>query len=69
MIVDIEGLKEFINDIGIKQNVIAGKSGITDPQLTLILQGKRKLEAGEYASICKVLNVPMTKFVKDNPRR
>jgi hypothetical protein len=29
------------------------------------LLGKRKFEAGEYADVCKALNVSMTKFIKN----
>ena len=65
MIVDVKEMKDFIEEIGIKQNVISAKTGISEAKLSFILQNKRKLEAGEYAAICKALDVPMTKFVKD----
>ena len=63
--IDIQGLKEFISKEGKKQNVIAAQAGIGEPQMSLILQEKRKLEAGEYAAICRALNVPMERFLKD----
>ena len=65
MIVDVKEMKDFIEEIGIKQNVISAKTGISEAKLSFILQNKRKLEAGEYAAICKALDVPMAKFVKD----
>lgn len=64
--VNMNALKEFIRDIGIKQKIISQKTGIPEVQLSLILQGKRRCEAGEYASICKVLNVNPNRFL--NPR-
>ena len=35
-----------------------------ETQFCMALQGKRKFETGEYAGICNVLGVPMTKFIK-----
>lgn len=64
MVLDIVGLKSFIDEKGIKQKTISEKSGIPEVQMCLILQGRRKCEAGEYASICSVLDVPMHTFVK-----
>lgn len=64
MILDIIGLKRFIEQKGIKQKAISEKSGIPEVQMSLILQGKRKCEAGEYASICNTLDIPMHTFVK-----
>ena len=62
--VDMFAIRDFIKEIGIKQKAISIKSGIPEVQLSLILQGKRKCEAGEYASICKVLGVSPNKFLK-----
>lgn len=64
MVLDILGLKSYIDTTGIKQKSISEKSGVPESALCLILQGKRKCETGEYASICSVLNVPLGKFVK-----
>lgn len=62
--VDVREIKTYIEHSGLKQKAIAEKSGIGETKLSMSLQGKRKLEAGEYASICNILNVPMTMFVK-----
>lgn len=64
MVVDVKEMKNFINERGIKQKAIAEKAGLEESKLCMSLQGKRELKAGEYAGICKVLNVAMTKFVK-----
>lgn len=65
MFVDISEIKSYINKIGIKQKVIAEKIGMTDTQFSAVINGNRKLEAGEYASLCNVLNVPFDKFVRN----
>ena len=67
MILDLMALKDFIDKSGLKQKVIAEKSGVSEVQLCLILQGKRKCEVGEYASICNALGVKVDKFIKKSP--
>jgi transcriptional regulator with XRE-family HTH domain len=62
--VDVKEIKEYLEHSGLKQKVVAEKSGIGEAQFCMALQGKRKFEAGEYAGICNVLGVPMTKFIK-----
>lgn len=61
---DIDGMKKYIDDSGLKQKTVAGKAGLDEVKFCLVLQGKRKLEASEYANICKAIGVPMSKFVK-----
>lgn len=62
--VDTEAIKVFIREIGLKQKVISQRCGIPEVRLSLILQGKRKCEAGEYASLCNELGVNPNKFMK-----
>lgn len=64
MVVDVNEIKEYIEKAGLKQKTVAEKAGMDDVKLCMALQEKRKLEAGEYATLCKVLGVPMTTFVK-----
>ena len=64
MVVDIKEMKSYIEDSGMKQKAVAEKSGLDESKLCMSLQGKTKLEAGEYANICKALRVPMTQFIK-----
>lgn len=64
MSVDVSAIKLYIEHAGFKQKTIAEKSGLDESKLCMSLQGKRKLEAGEYANICSVLGVPMTMFVR-----
>lgn len=64
MRLDLVELKKFIEKSGLKQKVIAEKSGMPEVRLCLILQGKRKCEAGEYASICDTLGVEYDRFIR-----
>ena len=57
LVFDTAKMKKYIDSSGIKQKSISEKAGIPEPALSLILQGKRKCEIGEYASICEVLDV------------
>lgn len=68
MILDFMELKDFIDKSGLKQKAIAEKSGVPEVQLCLILQGKRKCEVGEYASICEAWGVNVDRFIKKKPR-
>ncbi len=61
--IDIGAIKDYIIKAGIKQKVIAQKSGMNEGQICRTLQGERKLMAEEYINICYVLQVPMTKFL------
>lgn len=62
--VDTAKIKNHINETGLKQKVVAQKSGIPEAKFSLILHGKRKCEAGEYASLCKVLGVNPNEFMQ-----
>lgn len=60
---DTEAMKKFIEESGLKQKSISEKAGLSETALSLILQGKRRCEIGEYATICWVLNVNTDKFL------
>lgn len=62
--IDARDIKAYIERSGFKQKAVAEKSGLDKCKLCMSLQGKLKLEAGEYANICSALGVPMTMFVK-----
>lgn len=62
--IDVRDIKAYIARSGFKQKAVAERSGLDESKLCMSLQGKRKLEAGEYANICSALGVPMTMFVK-----
>ena len=65
--IDARDIKAYIERSGFKQKAVAEKSGLNEFKLCMSLQGKRKLEAREYASICSALGVPMTMFVTGLP--
>ena len=62
--VNIEKIKEKIDEMGLKRKYVSEQVGVTESRFSLILSGKRKMEAGEYANICKALNVPMSEFLE-----
>ena len=62
---DYEALKAMINSSGMKQKAVAVKAGLKENHFCLILSGKRKCEAGEYISLCKVLEVNPWAYMKE----
>lgn len=56
-------IKKYIRDNGIKQSFISEKSGLSNNQLTLSLNNKRKLEIEEYIKICNALDVDIKCFI------
>lgn len=64
MVVDVYEIRDFLEKSGLKQKAVAEKSGMNEAKLCMALQGKRKLEAGEYAGLCNALHVPMSRFIK-----
>lgn len=57
-------IKSYILASGLKIVAIADKSDIPANTFSAILNGKRKITAEEYFSICEALNVPLEKFAK-----
>lgn len=58
-------IKTYLDDNGIRYTHVSEKTGIPMDILSLLLSGKRKVEATEYFAICNALNVPLTKFADD----
>ena len=52
-----EILNNYIKDNGIKQSYIAEKTGIPENTLSMILNGKVKLDADKLVLIVRVLNI------------
>ena len=63
---DINSLRAYIAESGIKQKVIARKAGINESAFSLIMTGKRKCSAEEYARICFALGVPAQTFIRND---
>ena len=64
LVFDAAAMKRRVELSGIKQRAISERTGIPEVALSLILQGKRRCEIGEYASICEVLNAEAGDFLK-----
>lgn len=65
LVLDNAALNQYVDKTGVKRKVIAEKAGMTETAFCLVTQGKRKCEAGEYANICRALNVPIHEFLKE----
>lgn len=55
-------IKEYMTQCGLKYGVIADRAGIPLNVFSAIINGKRKITAEEYFSICKALGVPLEQF-------
>ncbi len=52
-----DGIAEEIKRRGYKQSAIAIKAGLTEQQLSDIVNKRRKLNANEMFSICKAMGI------------
>lgn len=57
-------IKTYIEFQGLKQIVVAKRSGLSTQALNDILNERRKIEATEYFAICKALGVSTEYFEK-----
>ena len=64
LVVNLKAIRDFLSDCGIKQKKVADRAGIDEAKLCKMLQGKRKIEASEYANICRAIGVPMDTFME-----
>ena len=64
-----EKMKKYINDIGIKQNVLAKNAGMTPQALNTFLNGSRGIDVEEYVRLCDAMNVPYEKFIGEAHRK
>jgi transcriptional regulator with XRE-family HTH domain len=53
----------YINENGIKQRFISDKTGIPENILSMILNGKRKMDADEFVEIILALGVDANFFI------
>ena len=58
-----ENIKDYVTEKKLSQKQIAENMNITEPRLSLMLNGKRKITVDDYLSICKAIAVPPTKFL------
>ena len=58
-------ISKYIADNGIKQSFISEKTGIQPSKLSMILNGKIRLEADDFVEIILVLGVDANYFIND----
>ena len=63
-----DNLKQMIVNKGLKQSVVAAKSGLTSEQLSNILNRKRQLEAGELFAICDTIGTTPERLLRYSSR-
>lgn len=55
-------IKDYLEANGIKQSFVAEKVGITNSQMSAILNSGRSIDCVTYYKICAALNVPLDMF-------
>lgn len=58
-------IKSYLDENGIKYSYVAKQIKMPINQLSAMLNGKRKMSADEYISICKSLGLPLDYFATD----
>lgn len=53
-----ERIKAAIEDSGLKQTYIAKNMGVSEPVLSSIINGKRKVSVEDFFALCNVLKMP-----------
>ena len=59
-----ERLNKYLKDNGIKQSFVSEKSGIPENSLSMILNGKIKLDADRLEDILLALNISANEIYK-----
>ena len=54
------GLRQLLDERGIKHSWVARQAGISAPQLSGVLNGRRTIAADKAAFICELLGVPFS---------
>ena len=55
---------DYVRNMGIKQNWLAEKTGLTESIVSDIFRGKRKMTADEFVCICKALGKNPNDFME-----
>lgn len=56
-------LRDYVYANGLSQKVIAANMGCTESQVSLLLNGKRRLTVEDYLLFCKAIAVSPTRFI------
>lgn len=57
-------LRDYVDGIGASRKIIALNMGITESQLSLMLNGKRRITVEDYLLFCKAISVDPRKFIE-----
>lgn len=55
---------EYVKEMGIKQAVIACKTGLSEQAISTIMNGKRKMTADEFVRICRAIGKEPNDFME-----
>lgn len=58
-----EAMREYVVANDLSQKVIAINMKITESQVSLLLNGKRRLTVDDYLDFCRAISVSPTKFL------
>ena len=61
-----ETMREYVIANDLSQKVIALNMGITEAQISLLLNGKRRLTIEDYLNFCRAISVSPMKFLPTN---
>lgn len=56
-------MRDYVIRNDLSQRIIALNMGITESQVSLLLNGKRRLTVEDYLSFCRAISVSPTKFL------
>lgn len=56
-------MRDYVVRNDLSQRVIALNMGITESQVSLLLNGKRRLTVEDYLNFCRAISVSPTKFL------
>lgn len=59
-----EKIKMYLDSNGIKYKSVAEKAGIAYAAFSMVMTGKRRLQADEYFRVCEALGVPVDFFAE-----
>lgn len=60
-----KSIGEYLKENGIKQSWLADRLDVPPTTLNGIINGRAKMKADMFISICKILNVPPETFAKE----
>lgn len=62
---DAEKVKRLIQDKGLKQKYIAEQAGLTEQQLSDILNGRKRLQVEYIMPICSAIGISPNELLED----